>query len=73
MQTVATRFSYNFSYTNPNDLQEDIMERLRNFLQFIFNHLSMIPKLSRSKLYIYRNWSPIDREQPFLKPNFKQA
>jgi hypothetical protein len=28
MQTAATRFSYNWSYTNPNDLQEDIMEIL---------------------------------------------
>ena len=72
MQTAATRFSYNWSYTNPNDLQEDIMESLWNFLQFIFNHLSMILKLTKSNISIYRNWSTIDRKQPFLKPNFKQ-
>ena len=73
MQTAVTRFSYNWSYTNPNDLQEDILESLWNFIQFIFNHLSMILKLTKSNIPIYRNWSTIDREQPFLKPNFKQA
>ena len=65
---AATRFSYNWSYKNTNYLKEDILESLWNFLQFIFNHLSMIIKLNKSNIPIYRNWSTIDREQPFLKP-----
>ena len=72
MQTAARRFSYNWSYTNPNDLQEDILEILWNYIQFIFNHLSMILKLTKSNIPIYRNWSTIDREQPFLKPNLNR-
>jgi hypothetical protein len=66
MQTAATRFSYKWSYTNPNNMQQDILEILWNFLCFIYNHHSMIHKLSRSKLYIYRNWSKQDREQAIL-------
>jgi hypothetical protein len=38
-------------------MQSDILESLWNSLRFIYNHHSMIHKLSRSKLYIYRNWS----------------
>ena len=72
MQTAATRFSYNWSYTNPNDLQEDIIESLWNYLHFIYNHHSIIPKLSRSKLYLYRNWFIQNREQQILYSNFKQ-
>ena len=54
-------------------MQQDILESLLHFLQFIFNHLSMILQLTKSNIPIYRHWSTIDREQPFLKPNFKQA
>ena len=54
-------------------MQQDILESLWNFLQLIFNHIIMILKLTKSNIPIYRNWSPNDREQPFLKPNFKQA
>ena len=54
-------------------MQQDIMEILWNFIQFIFNDLRMILKLTKSNIPIYRNWSTIDREQPYLKPNFKQA
>ena len=66
MQTAATRFGYNWSYTNPNDLQEDILESLWNYLHFIYNYHSMIHKLRRSKLYIYWNWSKQDREQSIV-------
>jgi len=66
MQIAATRFSYNWSYTNPNDLQEDILESFWNFLQLIFNHLSRILKLTKSNIPIYRNWSKQDREQSIL-------
>jgi len=52
-------------------MQQDILESLWNFLQFMFNHISMILKLTKSNIPIYRNWSTIDKEQPFLKPNFK--
>ena len=53
-------------------MKQDILESLGNYLHFIFNHLSMILKLTKSNISIYRNWSKIDRKQPFLKPNFKQ-
>jgi hypothetical protein len=54
-------------------MQQDILESLWNFLQFIFNPLSMVLKLTKSIMPIYRNWSTIGRKQPFLKLNFKQA
>ena len=54
-------------------MQQDILESLWKFLQFNFNHTSMIPKFKGSNSHIYQIWSRIDREQPFLEPNFKQA
>ena len=47
-------------------MKQDIMESLSNFLQFIFNHLSMILKLTKSNIPIYRNWSKQDTEQSIL-------
>ena len=72
MQTAATRFSYNLSYTNPNDLQEDIMESLWNFLQFIFNHLSMILKLL-SQIYPFTETGPqLTESSHFWNPNLNR-
>ena len=73
MQTAATRFSYNWSYTNPNDLQEDILEILWNCLQFIFKPISMIPKLTRLNRHIYQGWSRNSRKLQFLKTNLEQS
>ena len=47
-------------------MQQDILESLWNFLQFIFNHLSMILKLTKSNLPIYRDWFKQDREESIL-------
>jgi hypothetical protein len=54
-------------------MQQDIMEILWNFLQLIFNYLSMILKLTKSTKHIYRNWSSDSREQLFLEPNLEHA
>jgi hypothetical protein len=54
-------------------MQQDILESLWNFLQFVFNHLSMTLKSTKSNMHIYRNWSSDSREQPFLESNLEQA
>jgi len=41
IKLIATSEKHNCSYTNPNDLQEDILESLWNYLHFICNHHSM--------------------------------
>jgi hypothetical protein len=52
-------------------MQQDILERSWKFLQFIFNPLSMILKLTKSNMHIYRIWSRDFREQLFLEPNLE--
>jgi hypothetical protein len=54
-------------------MKQDILESLWNCLQFIFNHLSMILNLTKSNMYIYKNWSSDSREQPFLESNLEQT
>ena len=57
MQTAATRFSYNWSYTIPNDLQEDILESLWNFPQLFYYHQKLIQILTRSNTSIFQIYS----------------
>jgi hypothetical protein len=52
-------------------MQQYIIEILWNCLQFIFNYLSMILKLTKSNMHIYRNWFSDSREQPFLEFNLE--
>jgi hypothetical protein len=54
-------------------MQQDILERSWNCIQFIFNYFSMILKLTKSNMYIYRIWSRDSKEQLFLEPNLEQS
>jgi hypothetical protein len=54
-------------------MQQDILEISWNCLQFIFNHFSMILKLTKSNMHIYIIWSRDSREQLFLEPNLEQS
>ena len=63
MQTAATRFSYNWSYTNPNDLQEDILEVLWNYLQLCYYHQKLIQTLTSSNTSIFQICSEYNQNQ----------
>jgi L-rhamnose mutarotase len=54
-------------------MQQDILESLWNFPQFIFKHLSMILKLTKSNMHNYIIWSRDSREQLFLELNLEQS
>jgi hypothetical protein len=54
-------------------MPQDILEILLICIKFIFNHLSMMLKLTKSNMHIYKNWSSDSREQLFLESNLEQA
>jgi hypothetical protein len=59
MLTVVDKKIHNWSSTNPNDLQEDIMESLWNYLQLIYKHQNMILKLTKSNQSKHRTFRAI--------------